>query len=333
MSATTSAPHPCSVPAHPTALMDLPIRDVPLAILDLEMTGLREEDEPIEIAIAHLDPGQPLPRLVFHSRVRPGIEMSRGATRVTGITDADLSEAPDWREVSGRLRILDATTQGILRDRIVLAFNAPNDFRWLSRAQATVGALAPAWPWLDALVLVKSLDRYEKQKTLGAACARAGIVLDAHGAAGDALATALLWRSLQARLPSYQQTQPLRDYLEWQGATAVFQEEDFCRYIQRTYGTRGERPECPWHWLEGVTLPDWPAPVQTWGRCAACGETGIRYHITQAGELTPMSISRDQDLAEPACIPHVCAPPKPDAPTLEEGDDYGWHQDDEEAVS
>lgn len=301
------------------ALKDLPLHDVPLAILDLEMTGLRKYDEPIEIAIAHLDPGSMLPRLVFHTRVRPTVEMSQGAIRVTGIKDTDLSDAPDWREVSERLRILDAT-QGILQGRAMVAFNAPADFSWLTAAQARVGAPAPVWPWLDPLVIVKSLDRHEKRRTLEAASARAGIVLDAHGAAGDVMATALLWRSLLARLPSYQRTQPLRDYLEWQGATAVFQEEDFCAYIRRTYGTRGERPECPWHELEGVELPDWPAPIQTWGRCADCGETGIRYRISQSGGLVAMAVSRDQALSEPAMAPHVCAPPEPDAPTPDDED-------------
>jgi DNA polymerase-3 subunit epsilon len=297
-----------------TALMDAHIHEVPLAIVDLEMTGLRDFDEPIEVAVAHWDPGEALPRLAFHSRVCPTVEMSQGAQRVTGLTDRDLSGNPSW---SGVIDDVVAALQG----RAVVAFNAPADYRWLTADRLNVPrhvlAEIPSWPWLDPLVLVKHLDKYEKHKTLQAACGRAGIVLDAHGAAGDALATALLWAELLGRRLRETWRTTLLEYIEWQGGTALAQERDFCAYVRRTYGTQGQRPDCPWHLLEGVALPDWPEPIQTWGTCRVCGEAGIRYAVSKDGTLTAMSVGR------PAAVPHGCPGPKvaPQVPDLDDSDD------------
>lgn len=303
-----------------TSLMDTDIREVPLAIVDLEMTGLRDFDEPIEVAVAHWDPGEALPRLAFHSRVCPTVEMSQGAQRVTGLTDLDLRGHPSW---SGVIDDVVAALQG----RAVIAFNAPADYRWLTADRLNVPrhvlAEIPCWPWLDPLVLVKHLDKYEKHKTLQASCNRAGIVLDAHGAAGDALATALLWADLlRRRMPETWRT-TLGEHIEWQGRTALAQEHNFCAHVRRTYGTAGERPDCPWHLLEGVSLPDWPAPIPTWGTCRVCGEVGIRYAVRQDGTLTAMQVSREQELSEPAATPHVCSGPRaaPLVPGLDDDSD------------
>ena len=293
-------------------LLPLPITTIPLAIIDFEMTGLRDFDEPIEVAVVHWDPGEALPRLVLHTRICPTVEMSQGAKRVTGLTDADLSSAPPWSEVSARV-------MAAIDGRAVVAFNAPADFTWLTRAQEGFDlAPVPVWPWLDPLVLVKFLDKYEKVKTLQASCAREGIVLDAHGAAGDALAMALLWAELLRRRLAGSWRSTLGEYLEWQRREAIAQERDFVAYVRRTHGTAGGRPDCPWHELEGVTLPDWPTPIPTWGRCRSCGETGIRYAVGKDGTLTAMQVSREQGLAAPASVPHFCPPPPMDAPPHQE---------------
>lgn len=251
--------------------MDLDITAAPIAVLDFETTGLASEAEPVEVAVVHLDPAC-LPRLVFTTRIRPTEPMTAGAARVTGITDADLVDAPGWAEVAPQaLAALDG--------RIPCAYNAPADFRWLTAAQNRIGGLLPAWPWLDPLVIVKEVDRYSKSKTLTAACQMAGIAVDAHGAAGDAVATALLWPRLIRRMPIM--VGSVATYLERQTQLALAQEQDFVSYLRRQ-GARGARPDCPWHELEGLELPHWPAPVAPSTSCADCGGSVV-YRVAKSG--------------------------------------------------
>lgn len=273
-------------------LLSLCLPSVPLAFIDFEMTGLESWDEPIEVAVVHLDPGELLPRLVVHSAVRPDVEMSRGAMRVTGITDADLRDALPWSAVSAA--VLEA-----LDGRAVVAYNAPADFTFLTNAQARIQGQAPLWPWLDPLVLVKELDKYEKVKTLSAACARAGIAVDAHGAAGDAISTALLWGTLIRRTYSLGQ-RTLEEFFEVQGQRAIAQELDFTSWVRRTHGTSGARPECRWHELMGVALPEWPAPAAPVGRCGRCQASGVVYQVSKAGVVSVVEVGGE---------PHLCAPP------------------------
>lgn len=283
-------------------LLSMPMSAVPLAFIDFEMTGLESWDEPIEVAVVHLDPGELLPRLALHTAIRPDVEMSRGAMRVTGVTDADLRLAPHWSAVSAF--VLDA-----LDGRAVVAYNAPADFEFLTNAQTRIQGPAPIWPWLDPLVMVKELDKYEKVKTLAAACARAGIAVDAHGAAGDAISTALLWGSLIRRhygLEKY----VLADFFEVQGQRAIAQEVDFVSWVRRTHGTRGPRPECRWHELLGVALPEWPEPPAPVGRCGRCQASGVVYQVNKAGVISVVDGHGE---------PHVCIPatlPPPGASTI-----------------
>lgn len=250
------------------------ITDAPIAVIDFEMTGLHPtDDQPVEVAVVHLDPSKP-PRLVMQTRIRPTVPMTAGASRVTGITDADLVDAPSWTNVSPQvLAALDG--------RIPCAYNAPTDLRWLTAAQNRIGGPVPAWPWLDPLVIVKEVDRYERAKTLAAACERAGIAVDAHGAAGDAVATALLWPLLLRHLQSAPCT--IDDYLTRQTALALAQEQDFTAYLRRQ-GARGARPECPWHELEGQSLPFWPAPAPPSTTCPSCS-TRVVYRVARDGRV------------------------------------------------
>lgn len=72
------------------------------AFLDLETTGLDPEfDDIIEIGVVITENGNIIDR--FHSLVNPGKKLTPVITRITGITDEMLEEAPNLSEVSSTL--------------------------------------------------------------------------------------------------------------------------------------------------------------------------------------------------------------------------------------
>lgn len=278
----------------------------PMAFLDLETTGLDLDARVVEVAVVHLDHADALPRLAFRSRVNPERELRAMTTSITGITEADVADAPLWSDVADQ--VLAA-----IGDRTVAAFNVPADYGWLRANNQRVGATEPPWPWLDVLVCIKDVDRYRKSKRLADACQRRGIAVDAHGAAGDAIATALLWRALVKELDlGYT---PLDAFLVVQRDRALNQESDFCDYVRQRYGTEGERPSCPWHVLAGLDLPYWPEPCRPTGSCPSCRLAAV-YRVSKDGSVT---------LEAPDGGAHECPP---SFPMLEEHDD-DFGQDEE----
>jgi DNA polymerase-3 subunit epsilon len=74
----------------------------PLVIFDLETTGVNiATDRIVEISALKVFPGGEEEWLT--TRVNPGIPISPEATRVHGITDADVADAPSFKEVAKRL--------------------------------------------------------------------------------------------------------------------------------------------------------------------------------------------------------------------------------------
>lgn len=236
---------------------DSPLKGLPLAVIDTETTGLAP-GHIVEIAIVHLTLGDDeAPRLAYSTRVRPPLPIPSAASAIHGITDADVADAPTWADAWPR--VAEA-----IADRVPVAHNAPFDAAFVTAECERIGVGVPGGKlWLCTQVPGRCADRYQSAKRLVDIAARRGIILDAHGAAGDAMAAALvgpgLWRQALRITGSAGDTAPMtyRDLLSWQHAEALRQERDFVEYLLRK-GARGDRPETPWHDLLGVTPPAWP---------------------------------------------------------------------------
>lgn len=88
-------------PAQSTGVLDWPIAETPLCIVDLETTGLSPGvDRVVEIAVVRIDPGQ-LPRLVLDTLINP--ERPVTASEVHRITYKDVVDAPRFRDIAGHL--------------------------------------------------------------------------------------------------------------------------------------------------------------------------------------------------------------------------------------
>lgn len=92
--------------------------DRPLCVLDLETTGTDpERDRIVEVAMVVVAPDGTTTR--FESLVNPGMPIPPDASRVHGITDDDVVDAPTFRtlapEISRRLTGVDLAGFGIVR--------------------------------------------------------------------------------------------------------------------------------------------------------------------------------------------------------------------------
>jgi len=98
------------------------LKENPL-FLDTETTGLNSHAQICEIAIVDAD-GQ----LVFHSLIKPTTLIPDDATRLHGISNETIRNAPGLAEVA-------PTLWQLLSDRLVIIYNADFDLRLIAQSQ------------------------------------------------------------------------------------------------------------------------------------------------------------------------------------------------------
>ncbi|MEZ4254876.1 MAG: 3'-5' exonuclease [Polyangiales bacterium] len=183
---------------------DAPWIGAELAIIDFETTGLSaENDRVLEMGIVCIDGGQVSARHNF--LINPTIPVPEEARKVHGIGDEELAQAPKFDELFTEI-------VGLLAGRIPVAYNAAFDKKFLLAEFARIPdaldevpppALRSEVEWIDPLVWVRELQKYEKGKKLTDVCARMGIPLEqAHRASGDAEATGKVLLALAKDLPA-----------------------------------------------------------------------------------------------------------------------------------
>ncbi len=168
---------------------DLNWEDIPIAMLDVETTGLESlTDRVIELGVVVGLRGQIV--LQGNWMINPGRPISAESTAVHGITNADVEDKPSFEMVAQEIVKL-------LSGAVPAAYNAPFDRGFLQaefgRISAKVSPLPPALrkevEWLDPLVWAREIHRDEKSRTLANVAARLGITLEnAHRASDDAKA-------------------------------------------------------------------------------------------------------------------------------------------------
>ena len=92
--------------------------DRPLAVFDLETTGIDpDKDRIIQMAIIRVEPDGR--RTTFETLVNPEMPIPRESTKVHGITDEDVKDAPTFRQVL-------ADVETYLKDAALGGFNSIN---------------------------------------------------------------------------------------------------------------------------------------------------------------------------------------------------------------
>ncbi len=159
------------------------IRDVPIAVIDIETTGLHPgADRVVEVSVVRLEPARE-PALVLDTLLNP--QRPVAATEIHGITDRDVADAPAFSAIAGDLA-------RALSDAVLTAYNVYFDVRFLADEFSRVG-WAGTMPHL-CLMYMRPMLGLGRKCCLSDACRAHGIEhLEAHTAAYDALAGARLW--------------------------------------------------------------------------------------------------------------------------------------------
>jgi len=163
--------------------LTLPVERAPLAVVDVETTGLWAEqgDRVCEVAVLRLDGrgGESL----FSNLVNPGRPIDRDASRVNGLRDEDVTLAPRFRDLVPRL-------DELLSDVVLVAHNAPFDSAFLVAEYAIARMPPPDVPVLDTLELSRRLFRF-RRNDLASVAVQLGVPLAGtrHRAADDVRTT------------------------------------------------------------------------------------------------------------------------------------------------
>ncbi len=140
------------------ALLSGRLREVPVAVLDLELTGLSPLGDRIcEIAVVTGRGG--VVERELQTLVHAGVPMSENARRCHGITDRMLLGAPVFGEIAG-----DVVT--VLRNSVVVAHNVDFDLGFLHRAFDGTPTVFPPPVTLDTLTIARRLFAFPKNGLL-----------------------------------------------------------------------------------------------------------------------------------------------------------------------
>lgn len=171
--------------------MDL--HTLPYVVVDVETTGGQPfgSDRVTEVAAVAVEGDRV--ELAFHSLINPGRPIPWHITRLTGIDDAMVRDAPRFEDIAGELA-------AHLVGKVFVAHNAPFDFGFLDAEFARVAPTSLGSLIMGQLCTVRLSRRllsHLPRRNLDAVTAHYGVVIaDRHRASGDALATAQVLRRL-----------------------------------------------------------------------------------------------------------------------------------------
>lgn len=154
-------------------------------VFDLETTGLKSnQDEIIEIGAIKVKEGEIIDE--YSTFVNPGREIPPGITKITGITDEMVAEAPKIEDV------IDDLIE-FIGDSVLVAHNAGFDYSFLRAALQKTGKKEERCSLLDTLGLCRALYPELKNHKLNTISEYLGVELtNHHRAVDDARATAYI---------------------------------------------------------------------------------------------------------------------------------------------
>jgi DNA polymerase-3 subunit epsilon len=166
-------------------------------VFDTETTGLelRRGDSLVSIGACRILKGRLLAQEAFDQRINPGRPIPAESTRIHGLSDADVADAPPAAVVLPRFR--DFVGHGIL-----VAHNAAFDLLAINQ-HAPASGVTFDMPVLDTLLLSRALDPTLQGHGLDALAERFQLSFapgSRHSALGDARVTAELLLQLIPRL-------------------------------------------------------------------------------------------------------------------------------------
>jgi len=169
--------------------------DLPLAVIDVETTGLEpEEDRIIEIGIIHFQAGEVVDE--YGQLVDPQRDLPERATEITGITQTDLEGKPTFDEIADEV-------ESQLRGKGIVAYNLDFDRSFVETELERAGGEWPdESPTFDPLVFAREFFKDLRRKNLGTIADKLDIPLEeAHRATHDAEVAGHVLYAFEDRLP------------------------------------------------------------------------------------------------------------------------------------
>lgn len=167
-----------------------PLSTLDYAVVDVETTGTSPGDgaRMTEIAVMQVEGGTLIRE--YATLLDPARPIPEWVSRLTGITDAMVEDAPAFEEVASEVRDL-------LEGRIFVAHNVSFDWRFVSEEMRRASSLLPVGPRLCTLRLARRALPQLDRRGLDALAEYYGVeVEDRHRAAGDARATVMILNRL-----------------------------------------------------------------------------------------------------------------------------------------
>ena len=172
---------------HSHLLDERPLKALTSVVFDTETTGLEPSkgDEMISIGAVRIVNGRLLRGEIFNEFINPGRAIPAASTKIHGITDSMVADAPTATETLPRFH-------GFVGPGALIAHNAAFDMKFLSLKEKVAGVRFNQ-PVLDTLLLAAHALGRDETLSLDGLSERFGIELaaeDRHTALGDAVATA-----------------------------------------------------------------------------------------------------------------------------------------------
>ena len=163
---------------------DAPLHELEYAVVDVETTGRAYggTDRVTEVAAVVVRGGQV--RESFSALVNPGRWIPPVIVRLTGITNAMVSDAPPFNEIAARVA-------EVLHRRVFVAHNVSFDWGFVDAELVRAGGRPLRGDRLCTVRLARRLLSHLPRRNLDAVTAHYGIPIEGrHRALGDAVATA-----------------------------------------------------------------------------------------------------------------------------------------------
>lgn len=171
---------------HASELDQRPLRELTCVVFDTETTGLEPSkgDEIISIGAVRIVNGRLLRGEIFNEFVNPQRSIPAASTKIHGITDAMVADAPLIGQTLPRFH-------GFVGAGALIAHNAAFDMKFLALKESEIGMRFDQ-PVLDTLLLAAHALGRDESLSLDGLSQRFAVELapeDRHTALGDALAT------------------------------------------------------------------------------------------------------------------------------------------------
>lgn len=175
------------------SILDIPLAEAPMVVVDLESTGQRAEETSVtEIGAARLEGEREIAR--FERLVNPGRPIPPYVAQLTGITDAMVADAPPLEEVIGEF-------VEFARDTVLVAHNAAFDVALLDHASRAMLGRSLGMPSLCTLKLARQLLPDLERASLDALGVHFGLSNNSrHRAMADAELTAAVLKRFMRML-------------------------------------------------------------------------------------------------------------------------------------